>query len=255
MTAYPDYPYKIAAVERTLKLIEILAINKGNLTISEIAKKLDVHISSADRYLLTLQSMGYVDKDILTGRFKLSDRILKLNDSLIVDHPLSVRYLDTMHTLAYEFNTTTHIMAFYGRSTITLHKDLQTHNMSFNNAFFDPKRYHYCSAPGKLLLSTLSEKDLTEYFAQAKFIRFTQKTMTSEAEVREDLERIRQRGYSTHDEEWLVGNLTIAYPLRVGGRIKGALSLMCDIAWKDRMLSKKTVDSIKARLKEPIILP
>lgn len=70
-------------------------------------------------------------------------------------------------------------MAFYDLSTITIHKDLQTQNISYNNAFFDPKRQHYCSAPGKLFLSTLSEKSLSEYLSNMKFIKYTNKTIVS----------------------------------------------------------------------------
>ncbi|MEN6413869.1 MAG: IclR family transcriptional regulator [Veillonellales bacterium] len=246
-----NYSYNIASVEKTIRIVELLAWSDRQLTVSEIAKRLYTHTSSADRYLLTLQNLGYVEKDPLTDRFRLTDKIIQLNSVLIANHPLTELYLDTMHTLAYEFETTTHIMAFLGSSTVTLHKDLQTNNLAFNNAFFDPKRYNYCSAPGKLLLSTLSEEELKKYFFKAKFIKFTKTTLISEEAVREDLNRIRERGYSIHDEEWLPGNLTISFPLTVKGKIRGAISLMCDISMKDKMLRQETIDYIKSKLIEP----
>lgn len=246
-----DYSYNITSAEKTVRLIELLAWSDGQLTVSEIAKRLYTHTSSADRYLLTLQNLGYVEKDPLTDRFRLADKIIQLNSTLIASHPLTKLYLDTMHTLAYEFDTTAHIMAFVGSSTVTLHKDLQTHNLAFNNAFFDPKRYNYCSAPGKLLLSILSEEELKKYFSKAKFIKFTEATLTSEEAVRKDIQKIRERGYSIHNGEWLPGNLTIAFPLTVKGKIRGAISLMCDISMKDKMLNQETIDYIKSKLIEP----
>ncbi len=245
------YSYNIASVEKTMRLIELLVLNNGELSVTEIAKALDTHTSSADRYILTLQDLGYAEKDPRTGKFRMSEKLILLNNNLISKHPLTIKYLDIMHTLAYEFSTTAHIMSFYGNKTINLHKDLQTHNISFNKAFFDPTRYHYCSAPGKLLLSTMPDEGLEEYFAKVKFIKFTPKTLTSEKSLRENLELIRRTGYSVHDEEWLPGNLTIAFPLLVGGEIKGALSLMCDISMKDKMLLQSTTDYIKHKLKEP----
>ncbi len=251
MASTRDYTYSISSADKTLKLIEILTEGQRNYSVSEIARRLDTHVSSADRFLLTLEGLGYVERDQITGKFRLSDKLIDISNRIVVSHPLTVRYLDTMHTLAYDFDTTTHIMAFWGMKTVTLHKDLQTHNLSFNNAFFDPKRYHYCSGPGKLLLSTLSEEKLAQYFSTVKFIRFTPKTMTSETEVRKNLDLIRNVGYSVHDEEWLPGNLTIAFPLRVHGEIRGALSLMCDIGMKEKMLSESVISLIKERLKEP----
>ena len=245
-----EYYYNIASAVKTIQLIELLVQGNGELSVTEIARALDTHTSSADRYLLTLQNLGYAEKNPRDGKFRMSDKLIMLNNKLIANHPLTTKSLDAMHTLAYEFDTTAHIMSFFKNETITLHKDLQTHNLSFNKAFFDPTRYHYCSAPGKLLLSTLSEEDLKEYFLKVRFIKFTKNTLASEKAVRENLALIRSTGYSVHDEEWLPGNLTIAFPLCLNGEISGSLSLMCDISMKDRMLSPSTIAYIKSKLGE-----
>lgn len=241
----------ISSAEKTIDLIELLAESGGTLTVSGIAKKLNMHVSSADRYLLTLQSRGYVNKDSRTGLFRLNETLISLSDLLVANHPLTRMYLDTMHTLAYIYNTTTHIAAFNNREAIYLHKDLQTQNMSYNRAFFDKTRYLYCSAPGKLLLSTYSDEELEDYLNKTKLIIFTKKTLSSKAAIKEDIERIRQRGYSIHDEEWLPGNLTVSFPLTIDGKIKGAMSLMCDVEHKDKMLSEETITRIKLLCKEP----
>ena len=221
MSEANDYSYNIASVEKTIRLIELLAETNGELSVLQIAKRLDTHASSADRFLITLHNLGYVDKCEQIGKYRLTDRLLKIASNLIVSHPLTVRYLDVMHTLAY------------------------------NHAFFDPKRQHYCSAPGKLLLSTLPEEQLSEYLSGLKFIKYTSTTITSEKELRENLELIRRVGYSVHNEEWLSGCLTVSFPLRVHGEIRGAMSIMCSIERKDEILSPETLSEIKRMLAEP----
>ena len=114
MSEANDYSYNIASVEKTIRLIELLAETNGELSVLQIAKRLDTHASSADRFLITLQNLGYVDKREQIGKYRLTDRLLKIASNLIVSHPLTVRYLDVMHTLAYNLNATTHIMAFTG---------------------------------------------------------------------------------------------------------------------------------------------
>ena len=143
-------------------------------------------------------------------------------------------------------------MAFHNKTTITLHKDLQTQNMSFNNAFYDPTRYYYCSGPGKLLLSTFTDQELDDYLRRTRIIIFTKNTLPTPDAIREEIRRIRVRGYSYHDEEWLPGNLTLSFPLRVNGEIRGAMSLMCDIDRKAEMLSEQTIHSIMDMVREPI---
>lgn len=98
MSEANDYSYNIASVEKTIRLIELLAETNGELSVLQIAKRLDTHASSADRFLITLQNLGYVDKCEQIGKYRLTDRLLKIASNLIVSHPLTVRYLDVMHT-------------------------------------------------------------------------------------------------------------------------------------------------------------
>lgn len=243
----------ISSAGKMLELLDLLAHNNGSVSVSQLAKKMNIHVSSADRYMLTLQSAGFLEKDPDTGFFRLNERIIHLGNYVSQSHPLTVKYLDTMHTLAYQFDTTTHIMAFHNHKTITLHKDLQTKNMSFNNAFFDPTRYFYCSAPGKMLLSTFTDEELEEYLSRTKVIIFTKTTLPNADAIREEIYRVRRQGYSVHDEEWLPGNLTISFPLKVNGVIRGAMSLMCDIDRKEEMLSEQTILKIKQMVQEPAV--
>ena len=245
----------ISSAGKMLELLELLAHNNGKLSVSQIAKRMNIHVSSADRYMLTLQSAGFLEKDPDSGHFRLNEEIIHLGDHVSQSHPLTVKYLDTMHTLAYLFNTTAHIMAFHNHETITLHKDLQTQNMAFNNAFYDPTRYYYCSAPGKMLLSTYTDEELEDYLSNTKIIIFTKTTLSTPDAIREEIQRVKQQGYSIHDEEWLTGNLTISFPLRVNGVIRGAMSLMCDIDRKQEMLAESTINRIKRMVREPDTRP
>ncbi len=241
----------ISSAEKTLELIELLAEAGGSLTVSEMARRLNMHVSSVSRYLRTFQSKGYVIKDSQTGMFALNEAFISLANTLVENHPLTKMYLDTMHTLAYKYAATTHIMAFRNHQCITLHKDLRIPNMGYNKAFFDKTRYFYCSAPGKMLLSTYTDKDLDEYLDNTRIIIFTNHTLSSKAAIKEEIRKVRELGYSLHDEEWLTGNLTISFPLTVNGKTCGAMSLMCDIERKEEMLSPATIADIKLMCKEP----
>lgn len=244
----------ISAAEKTLDLIEILAEGNGKLTVSGIAKKLNMHVSSVDRYILTLCAKGYAEKDPATGMFKLSDELIRLSSALVEKHPLTERYLDVMHTLSYVYNTTTHIMAFHNHETITLHKDLRTRNMAFNNAFFDKTRYYYCSAPGKMLLSTFTDQELSDYLDHSRIVVFNKKTLASKEAIYEEIMKVRKQGYSIHDEEWLTGSFAISFPLTVNGSIQGTMTLMTDIDRADEFLAESTINHVKLLCREPTVV-
>ena len=45
--------------------------------------------------------------------------------------------------------------------------------------------------------------------------------------------------------------MTVSFPLRVYGEIRGAMSIMCSIERKDEVLSPETLSEIKRMLAEP----
>ena len=243
------YSYSIAAVEKVMKIIEILANDVHGLRINQIAEMVDSHPSSVDRYLITLQNLGYTQKDD-SNRYFLTEKFFIIANQLLIRHPLTDKYLDLMHTLAYKYNMTTHISAFFGFHNIILHKETLIQNLDINYAFFDPKRHHYCSAPGKLLLSTLSEDDLCRYFENTTLIRFNKTTLATEDEIRKDLKKIREVGFSVHNEEFLLGNFTISFPIKINGEIKGAFSFMCSITDKAKIYNPSTIKEIKNYLEQ-----
>ena len=242
-----SYSYSVASVEKVMKIIEILATASNGLRVSQISEKIDSHPSSVDRFLITLQNLGYTQKDE-NNRYSLTEKFFLISNQILINHPFTEKYLDLMHTLAYKYNMTTHISAFFGFYNIINHKETLVQNLDMNYAFFDPKRHHYCSAPGKLLLSTLSEEDLKKYFDKTTLIKFNKTTLATEDDIRKELIKIRKNGFSTHNEEFLLGNFTISFPLKIDGNIKGAFSFMCQIADRPKIYNAKAISDIKSKL-------
>ena len=242
-----NYSYSIASVEKVIKIIEILAAIPQGLRVSQIAEKLDSHPSSVDRYLITLQNLGYTKKD-QNNRYHLTEKIFIIANQMLIHHPITKKYVDLMHTMAYKYGMTTHLSVFFGFYNIILHKETLVQNLDINYAFFDPKRHHYCSAPGKLLLSTLSEEDLQKYFERTTFVKFNKTTLTTEESIRKELQKIRKKGFSIHNEEFLLGNFTISFLIQIDGTTKGAFSFMCPIAEKAKIYNPQTLQEIKSQL-------
>jgi DNA-binding IclR family transcriptional regulator len=70
---------------------------------------------------------------------------------------------------------------------------------------------------GKALLATRNEAWLERYFS-VPLVRETTLSITSESELRADIERTRARGYATTREEMTLGNISVAAPVaRIDG--------------------------------------
>lgn len=84
----------------------------------------------------------------------------------------------------------------------------------------------YCTGVGKAMLAHLPEPQLSDAIARQSFHRFTSSTLTTPAALREDLARIRARGFAWDAEEHEPGIRCLAVPiLSPQGRVLGALSI------------------------------
>ena len=79
---------------------------------------------------------------------------------------------------------------------------------------------------GKALLSTRDEEWMRRYFS-VPLQRETTYSITTEPQLRADLQRARARGYAMTREEMTLGNVSVAAPLgRVEGLPRGALGIV-----------------------------
>jgi DNA-binding IclR family transcriptional regulator len=89
----------------------------------------------------------------------------------------------------------------------------------------------YCTGVGKAMLAFLDEAEVEQVLPQQSFHPFTPKTLTSAQALREELARIRARGYAFDDEEHERGIICIAMPILTrSGRVLGALSVTSSTA-------------------------
>ncbi len=68
----------------------------------------------------------------------------------------------------------------------------------------------YCTASGKMYLSTLKNAHLDRYLNNAVLEARTPRTITDRAALREEVMRARARGYGLDDEEFIEGMVAAA---------------------------------------------
>lgn len=91
--------------------------------------------------------------------------------------------------------------------------------------FGEPELFH-CSSVGKAVLSLLPKDQARALLGPEPFERRTRNTITRNKDLFEDLETVRQRGYSVDDEEDFEGIICVGSALYIlEDRLIGALSV------------------------------
>ena len=70
--------YHINSLARGLKILELLAQSREPLTFSRIAADMALTLPTVYRFLFTLESLGYVDKDPDMKSYRVSPKVLAL---------------------------------------------------------------------------------------------------------------------------------------------------------------------------------
>ena len=90
----------------------------------------------------------------------------------------------------------------------------------------------------------MTEEQLHDYFRRMKPEQKTDSTITTEEEMKAELQQIRQQGYSLDNEEYEYGLLCVAAPIRnPEGKMIGGISVSGPVS---RMKRGKGVASIQA---------
>jgi IclR family pca regulon transcriptional regulator len=72
----------------------------------------------------------------------------------------------------------------------------------------------YCTSMGRVLLAALSDAELDTYLSRVAMQARTDRTITDPQQLREEINRVRERGYCLLDQELEAGVRSIAVPVR-----------------------------------------
>ncbi len=88
----------------------------------------------------------------------------------------------------------------------------------------------YRSAIGRVLLAELPRADLEDYLRSVKLRRETPRTITRKADLRAEIEKVREEGHSIVDQEIELGILAAAVPVRIEGQPALGMSVTLQIS-------------------------
>lgn len=106
--------YNIPMLEKSFELLEFLVNYPSGLPMQEIVNLLDTPKTTIYRLLNSLQSMGYLTKDIDTQRYFLSKRFLRLGLAALGESNIVEQSLAPMRALRDTIKESSYVRRFYG---------------------------------------------------------------------------------------------------------------------------------------------
>jgi IclR family pca regulon transcriptional regulator len=218
--------YYVEALGRGLALLDCFIEDLGPHALIELSRRAGLGMPTTLRLIRTLEEAGYVRQDPETKRYRLSWKMLQLQDvtASILDYADVARpYLED---LAAELGESTGMSVLDGTEIRHAIRVSSTRIISANiptGALFPP----HATAMGKVLLAALEPAVVRELAARRPFERFTATTVTSVEELLDQLGSIAQQGYAASNEEWEPGLRSLAAPVHArDGRVAAAVCVI-----------------------------
>jgi DNA-binding IclR family transcriptional regulator len=220
--ARPPRDYSIAAVARTLDLLEALAV-VGPAPLATVADAAHCTRTAGFRLLRTLQSRGFAIQDEARGVWRLGARWTALGHAAENQGALAATAMPYMNELAKACGENVYLHVRDGQMGETV--AIMQADPGLRVYGEVGKRQPLHAGPYRLLLAHAPEAVQTQVLAQ-KLPRFTPATRTDPAWIAADLQRIRARGYVVTADEISPGAVAVTVPVRdAAGQVVAALCI------------------------------
>jgi IclR family acetate operon transcriptional repressor len=191
--------------------MEMLASEPYELGLSEIAADLALPLASAHRVMATLCQAGLAEQEASTRRYRLTGKALWLGTGYLRRSPVYRSAFLALQETAKKCQGLVHL------ATIDRDHVLYLHTVGSPSALYlyadtGERRPMHCTGLGKAMLAFQPISVVDRVLSKA-LPRLTKKTITSASALREELSRIRQRGYAIDNEENALGLRCVAAPI------------------------------------------
>jgi DNA-binding IclR family transcriptional regulator len=184
----------VRSVDRAAALLLALGDSHGEAGVTELARRLGLHKSTASRLLATLERRGLVEQDEETGKYRLGLVVIRLAERAERTLDLRSIAMPELERLARVTHETTGVGVTDGDQLLTVAQ------ADGPNLVPMPDWTGRCVplnsvAGGKVLLASLPEREVMRLVRRG-LTRFTDQTITDLEPLLEELARVRRRGYA-----------------------------------------------------------
>lgn len=216
-------PTTIRSVGKAIQLLLRVAESETGCRANEAAADLGLPLATAHHLLTTLVGEGTLVRDG-DRRYRLGPKIAALSIAYLRSSPAS-HHLHRVRQLAESTGETAHVSGWRDGEVVAFATLEGSHAVRVGSIPTELRGHEHARASGKMMLAHLSASSLDAYLASHALRPLTSATITREVALRAELARIRKRGISFDEEEFLEGVACIAAPILEGDTCVACLTL------------------------------
>jgi IclR family transcriptional regulator, KDG regulon repressor len=202
----------IQSIKRASDILALFVEEKKTLGITEFSKLLGLPKSTIATIVSTLEAIGYLEKDPLTGKYRLGPHIFQLGMKCATNMDLVTIGRSWMERLCFQFMEPVNVGMLVGEKVmIVMRTEPENRYMVFPQAGSVIPAHSTCI--GKALLAFIDTKKRDLLLSGCNFEQWTPNTITSRKTFLEEIDRVKATGISFDNQENFNGLAGIGGPI------------------------------------------
>ena len=215
----------VQSVDRALDLLEALAAAEGEVSITALAARTTLHVSTVHRLLSTLLRRGYVRQNPETSRYYAGAKLATLAEGRSRFGELRLRARPVLRAITEATRETANLVVLDDLAAVYIETIPSPQVVRLFTQAGNRVPLHATGA-GKALLAALPAARRDGVLDRLELRPYTPHTIVDAAVLRRAVEEIRERGYAIDDEEYDDGVRCVAVPVMgAPNELIGSLSI------------------------------
>ncbi|WP_155370795.1 IclR family transcriptional regulator [Catellatospora vulcania] len=211
------------SVERALGVLRVFTAGRAELRVSDVASAVGLTLSTASRLLATLEAAGFVDRDPVSGLYRLGLDMVSFGGAVLNSHPVHREARQVAQNLAAELGLGANVAIRRGDELFYL-LNFEGRQAPRPFTLAGQRNPLHSTGLGKALLSGLSPTERRVLLEDLP--GYTPRTLTTHEALDEAIAQAVARGYASEIEELALGRACVAAPIRdASGAVVAALSV------------------------------
>ncbi len=226
----PDGSTYVQSLARGLSVIRAFGADTPRLTLAEVARATGMTRASARRFLLTLETEGYVR--VQDGVFELTPHVLELGFSYLSAQSLPELAQPHLEILSRTTGESSSASVLDGRDIVYVAR-VPTRRIMSVGITIGTRFPAFATSMGRVLLAFAPTAERDTYLGGFAATSLTPRTVTDVDALRAELDRVAAQGWSLVDGELEHGLRAVAAPVQRGGSVVAAINVSMPATQED----------------------
>lgn len=221
----------VQSVERAFRILQLFDLKRDELSITEISERTGLPLSTAHRFLATLEGLGYIWQNPDTGRYRLGIQTFILGTRVKTLETLRSVARPHLRQLFAKYNETVNLVVERNMEVLCIEKVDADRRLVYTPSIGETHKLYATSAGKCILAFYYDAAQLRRVLDQMELVPLTPHTITEKARLVDEIERVRKQGWAMETEESEIGLRCFGAPVfDSANRCVGAVSISIPVA-------------------------